>query len=97
MKRLYYTAPKDEQFNELKKNAIKLWKTISKEPNYLQEKLGRINISNNEDNFMYIVAMFDMSNQRKLFKKLSEETKQAIRERMIDGEANFEYLNSLDI
>jgi len=86
MIRLYYTPPTDEQFNELKEKAIELWSTMGDEPSYSQEKIGRIkDIKNISDNFMYMVAMFDINNQALLAEKLSDETRQAVRERMIDG------------
>ena len=87
--KLYYIPPTDEQFNELKEKAIELWKEVDTDNDkygYASEKIGRIkDIKNVEDNFMYMVAMFDMYNQRKLIQKLSKETKEAVRERMIDG------------
>ena len=89
MSKLYYIPPTDEQFNELKEKAIELWKEVDTDNDkygYASEKIGRIkDIKNVEDNFMYMVAMFDMYNQRKLIQKLSKETKEAVRERMIDG------------
>ena len=90
--KLYYTPPTDEQFNELKEKAIEIWSPMGDEPSYAEEKIGRIkNIQNVQDNFMYMVAMFDQNNQRKLAEKLSPETRKAVRERMIDG-GNPEYL-----
>jgi tRNA splicing endonuclease len=90
--KLYYTAPSDEQFAELKEKAIALWSTMGDEPSYREEKIGRIkDIENVQDNFMYMVAMFDINNQRKLAETLSAETRLAVRERMIDG-GNPEYL-----
>lgn len=86
MCKLYYFPPEDWQFDELKREAIALWSTMGSEPTYSQEKIGRIkDIKNVEDNFMYILAMFDVFNQKKVIKKLSKETKQAIMERLIDG------------
>ena len=90
--KLYYTAPTDKQFNELKEKAIEIWSVMGDEPSYSQEKIGRIkDIRNVQDNFMYMVAMFDQNNQAKLANKLSEETRKAVRERMIDG-GNPEFL-----
>lgn len=84
--KLYYTAPTDEQFNEVKTEAIKLWSTMGDEPSYAEEKIGRIkDIVNVSDNFMFIVAMFDQNNQRKLAEKLSDETRGAVAERIKDG------------
>ena len=86
MVRLYYTPPKDEYFNEVKEKAIQLWFTMGDEPSYSREKIGRIkDLKNIEDNFMYMIAMFDIYNQRRLSNELSEETRKAIRERMIEG------------
>ena len=86
MTKLYYTAPTDEQFNELKEKAIEIWSVMGDEPSYSQGKIGRIkDIGNIQDNFMYMVAMFDSNNQMKLAHKLSSETRKSVRERMIDG------------
>lgn len=89
MSQLYYTAPNDEQFNELKQKAMELWverypETTS--PHYAREKVSKIeDIANVSDNFMYIVAMFDQDNQALLAEKLSTETRQSIKDRMING------------
>lgn len=83
---LYYTPPSDEIFAEVKKAAIEIWETYDNTYGYVDEKVGRIkDIGNVGDNVMYIVAMFDLSNQAKLGAKLSEEAKEAVRARMIDG------------
>ena len=42
-------------------------------------------IGNISDNFMYMVAMFDQENQTKLANQLSIPTREAIRDRMLDG------------
>jgi len=90
MSKLYYTPPKDELFNELKVKAIDLWREIDTDNDkygYASEKIGRIkDITNISDNFMYMVAMFDIHNQRLLADKLSTECRLAVKERMIDGE-----------
>lgn len=91
--KLYYTPPTDDQFNELKNEAIKIWIDIASYPSYAKEKIERIkDLKNVQDNFMYMVAMFDIHNQRRLANELSEETKQAVRERMIDGGQPEEYI-----
>lgn len=88
-KRLYYTPPSDQAFEEVKREAIKLWREVDSDGDkygYASEKIGRIkDIANIEDNAMYIVAMFDPSNRHTLISRLSEETKHAIEERIIDG------------
>lgn len=86
MTKLYYTAPSDEIFNEVKEKAIEVWKELDSHPSYLAEKVGRVKEVNNiEDNVMYMVAMFDHGNQTKLAEKLSPEARTALRERMVDG------------
>ena len=84
--RLYYTPPTDEQFAELKERAIEIWSTMGDEPSYSQEKIGRIkDIGNIKDNFMYMVAMFDIHNQTRLADMLMPETRKAVSDRMVDG------------
>lgn len=91
--KLYYTPPTDEQFNELKEKVIEIWQEYDNKFGYVDEKVGRIkDMGNIQDNFMYIVAMFDSSNQRKLAGKLSKETREAVRARMIDGGSSEEYI-----
>ncbi len=86
MSDLYYTAPTDEQFEELKAMAIEIWSGYDNKHGYVDEKVARIkDIGNIRDNFMYMVAMFDSQNQAKLAGKLSDETKKAVRERLIAG------------
>lgn len=86
MTMLYYTPPEDSQFDELKEKAIEVWNTYDNQFGYVDEKVNAIEkIPNVQDNFTYIVAMFDMKNQRKLADKLSDETKLAVRERIIAG------------
>ena len=90
---LYYTPPSDLQFNELKQAAIEIWSGMGSEPSYSDEKIGCIkDIENVGDNFMYMVAMFDIHNQRKLAGKLSDETRKAVRDRMIAGGTLEEYV-----
>jgi hypothetical protein len=93
MGKLYYTAPNDEQFKELKEKAIEIWQTYDNTFGYVDEKINRIkDIPNVNDNFMYIVAMFDIINQRKLADSLSEETRKQVRDRMIDGGTPIDYI-----
>lgn len=89
MTQLYYTAPNDLVFEEVKKVSMELWKEVDSDHDkygYATEKIDRIkDIKNVGDNLMYMVAMFDSGNQGLLASKLSEASKLAIRERMIDG------------
>ena len=91
--KLYYSAPTDEQFNELKEKAIIIWNKYDNQFGYVDEKVNRIkDLKNIQDNFMYIVAMFDCNNQRLLAISLSDETRKAVRDRMIDGGSPLEYI-----
>lgn len=83
---LYYTPPSDEIFEEVKQAAIDLWSTLGQTDDYREEKIGRIkNLCNIQDNLMYIVAMFDYHNQKKLAVTISAEASLEVRIRMIDG------------
>ena len=94
MTKLYYEAPNDEIFNEVKKACIDLWiETYPEEtsPYYAKEKVSEIEpLQNVSDNVMSIIARFDSNNMRNLAEKLSSEARLALRERMIDG-GNPEY------
>jgi hypothetical protein len=87
----YYKAPKDKYFDEVKKEAMKLWKKVDSDNDKFGYATGKINrikdIKNIDDNFMYMVAMFDINNQRLLANNLSDGAKKAIRDRMIAGGA----------
>lgn len=90
MSELYYTPPSDEQFNELKEKAIQIWQDYDNTHGYVDEKVKRIkDIQNIQDNFMYVVAMFDTINQHKLANKLSQETRKSVKDRMIAGGNEF--------
>ncbi len=84
--KLYYTAPSDECFEDMKACAVKVWGGYDNEYGYATDKIGRIkDIENVQDNFMYILAMFDHENQAKMGELLQEKTKDEARARMIDG------------
>jgi len=83
---LYYTAPEESQFKELKQKAIELWSTKGVTPDYAREKIDTIkDMKNIRDNFMWMVAMFSVDNLEILASMLSEETKKAIKDRIISG------------
>lgn len=89
---LYYFPPLNDQFEELREAAITIWATMGDEPSYSEEKIGQIeNIGNVGDNFMYMVAMFDINNQRRLADMISDDTKAAVRARMVAGGTPPEY------
>lgn len=86
MENLYYTAPRNKEFNDLKEKAIEVWKEIATNPNYAEEKIGRIkDLENIKDNFMYIFSIFDPFNQRKVMNKISEKTATEIIRRLVAG------------
>ncbi len=79
----YYQAPSDEIFNEVKAKAIKLWQTYDDTYGYATQKVRRIEgIVNFKDNCGYIIAMFDLPNQRKL-------------QAMVESEATQKWLDEL--
>lgn len=72
----YYSAPPQEVFEDIKKCATDIWNTYSDQFGYRSEKLDRIkDLENVSDNAWYIVAMFDGSNQAKLFMRVKPETR----------------------
>lgn len=78
----YYTPPSDEMFDDIKRNAIKVWQTYDNEYGYVDEKVDRIkDLANVSDNYGYIVAMFDSNNQAKLLLMVKPETAEFIRQR----------------
>jgi hypothetical protein len=80
---LYYVPPKDTIFHEVKLRAIELWGTYDNTYGYSSEKINRIrNLENVGDNFMYIFAMFDVHNQSKIMRLLSEDARLAINQRL---------------
>lgn len=100
MNKLYYTAPSDEIFEEVKEKAIKIWTMIGDHPNYIEEKVERIkSLENIRDNFMTIFAMFDEGNQKLLSGLLSEEARIEIKDRLISGgvsEDDAKYITNLN-
>ena len=87
MTSLYYTPPSDQSFEDMKKSALMVWSQYEGSPgNYYQEKVARVrDIKNIGDNFLYMFAMFDSSNQAKVVKLLQLKTKRELRERLLDG------------
>lgn len=86
MNSLYYTPPEESIFKEVKAAALAIWDSYDDTHGYATEKKDRISdIKNIKDNLMYIVAMFDISNQSKLAQSISPEARKAIRDRLRDG------------
>jgi vacuolar-type H+-ATPase subunit E/Vma4 len=79
--KLYYTAPSDEIFEELKAKVIEL--RIELDPKYHHEKTAELKrIENHEDNFLWIFATLDSRNQRRILNKITQKTKEALKERV---------------
>ena len=86
MKNLYYQAPTDEQFEEVKAKCIEIWNSYDDNYGYATGKTDRIkNMKNIQDNVMSMIAMFDMNNMTKLSILLSSETRKAISDRFVVG------------
>jgi ribosome maturation protein Sdo1 len=77
----YYKAPSQEIFEDIKKNAIKIWQTYDNTYGYVDEKVGRIEgMENISDNAWTIVVMFDSDNQAKLFEAVKPATRKILTE-----------------
>lgn len=75
------TTPEEKVFNEIRDGAIEIWKTYDDTYWYATEKIDRIkDLRNVTDNALYIISMFDLFNQRKLYEKLSQEALDYLRE-----------------
>lgn len=86
MDNLYYQAPENRIFNEVKAAALEIWGSYDDTYGYATEKKDRIkDLTNTGDNVMYIVAMFDIVNQVKLAQAISPDARAAIRDRLKAG------------
>lgn len=67
--------PPEEIFQEIKKEAIKIWLTYDDTHGYATEKISRIkDVSNDsEDSWIPFYGMFDSKNKAKLNASISEE------------------------
>jgi hypothetical protein len=89
----YYAPMSKACFRELKEKCIELWPEISSNRDYVRETINRIKgLENVRDNGMFMVALFDISNQIKLSKKLSLDTRTEIWERLVAGGAPEDHL-----
>lgn len=78
---LYYTAPSDEIFNDLKAAVIKL--RIELSPDFHHEKTKKLQeIENIRDNFMFIYATLDIYNQIEVLYRISKKTEREIFDRL---------------
>jgi ribosome maturation protein Sdo1 len=75
----YYKAPSQKIFEDIKKNAVKIWQTYDNKFGYVDEKVNRIkDLKNISDNAWTIVAMFDGYNQQRLLEMVEPKTRKAI-------------------
>lgn len=71
----YYEAPAQHVFEDIKQAALSIWSSYDDTYGYASEKMNRIkDLENISDNAWYMVAMFDMPNQRKLLDLVQPET-----------------------
>lgn len=94
MTSLYYTAPKDSIFEEVRSAyiLIRLQGMIDDDGyNLFQSQKDKIEwakkLENIEDNIMSFVGKLDIINQIRLSRLISKETRKAIYDRLIDGGA----------
>lgn len=88
MTKLYYVAPSDECFEDMRQAAVKVWFEIATNMQYFEEKAGRLQrgeIHNIRDNFMYILASFSEDNARRVVSLLKPETVREVRARLESG------------
>ena len=99
MTQLYYTPPEDRSFMDMQSAAMEIWGQYKNSPgDYYKEKTDRIRtLKNVGDNFMYMFAMFDMSNQRKVVEKLDDRTKYELFERLVDGGNDEAYIKAIGL
>lgn len=100
---MYYIAPTDEIFDDLKKIALKAWNKIFEyhytSDEYKKEKLDRFNsMENTSDNFMCILAMFHVNTQNEICGSINYKTKIALLERFksVDHEVELTHCNLLN-
>ena len=98
MTNLYYKAPDQECFDNMKSAATKVWSAMDNTYGYVDEKTARVkDIANVGDNFMYMLAMFDQDNQAKVVALLTPETQEAVRERLLDYGNDASYLTRIGL
>ena len=82
-KQLYYVAPSDKIFEEVKKACIQVWTDFAETDSYRKEKIERVEqIKNVKDNMMFMLCLFDIPNLGKVANLLNNEALKAIRDRL---------------
>lgn len=88
----YYTPPSDEAFEEVKRESISIWSKYDDSYGYA-EKIERIkDLPNVSDNFMYMIAMFDLPNQLILSYRLTKKTRAEVKKRLLAGGMEERYI-----
>ena len=82
---IYDTAPPDDVFAEVHNKAVEYWRNnFSDEHGYVTGKVERINgIANHDDNYLFILNMFDTINEGKCLATMSKKTRTYIYESKI--------------
>lgn len=95
---VYYEAPTDAIFAEMKQECIKEWQTHDNAFGYVDEKVNRIkDIANVKDNFMYMLAMFDHHGQIDVIGNLTFAAQDAVRERLVAGGNSASMIHNLGL
>lgn len=69
----------DRMFEDIKKNAIKIWKTYDDTYGYATEKISYVeSLKNISDNWITFYGMFDPINQEKLLELVKLDTREFI-------------------
>ena len=88
---LFYTPPKYECFEELRKICIRFWRTFD-EVEYVEEKINRLkNLKNEGCDFVMMVQMIHPVSRQFIAKSLSLETRNEISMRMYGWEVENEF------
>ena len=96
---LFYTPPKDECFEELRKLCISFWRSFN-EVEYVEEKVNRIkDLINEGSNFVMMVQMIHPVAREIIAKALSLETRNEISMRLYgwETENEFDFFNIWNI
>lgn len=96
MSKLWYTPPTDKQFKELRDVVVQVFLMRELDDNshgYVSEKIKTIKgLTNSGSDFMYLAQMLHPNTRKLITNALSDETRTAIRERMLDGGCNPEFI-----
>lgn len=88
MSKEYYTAPDEDIFHDIKLCCLAVWAKYyydrTSRP-YMMEKMDRVlRMKNISDNYMSMIAMFDVGNQYELFTWLDAASAEKIKAALVD-------------